>query len=94
MAYVADLENIEIVWVHESGWRRRCARVTFLFEGTGAATPQVRVPILIDAQTHPDAEIIPRAWATLHDRLGALQAAAASGAVLSNSDDHGGLREA
>lgn len=93
IGYDIDIKNIDIFWQSNSGWRRRMARVTFTVTGVAGVLPSFELPILLDAQLQPDAELAPRAWASLHERLAQLQEAATAGESLSTTASQRGLRE-
>lgn len=93
IGYDIDIQNIEIFWHSEAGWSRRMARVTFAVTGVPGVLPSFELPILLDAQLKPDAELAPRAWASLHERLAQLQEATTAGESLSKTAVQRGLRE-
>lgn len=93
IGYSIDLRSIEIFWQEQDGWKRRMARVIFAVGGVRDVLPSFELPILLDAQIKPDAELAPRAWASLHDRLVQLQEAAQSGESLSTTAVQRDLRE-
>lgn len=93
IGYEIDIQNIEIVWLSEGGWSRRMARVTFAVNGVAGVLPGFELPILLDAHLKPDAELAPRAWASLQERLSQLQEAAVAGENLSTTAAPRDLRE-
>lgn len=95
MEYEVDLEQIEIFWSRpEMGSRRRLARITFSFSHPEEALPDHGITIVLDAHLKPDAELVDRAWAKLHDRLGEMQQSAGKAADRSRSTAPRDLRGA